>query len=757
MADQRFGITTVKNLRHQLPWAGVLACFVAAVTLESTLPASDDAGFGGPTSSQPLALSADGELLAVVNPDNDSVTLFDTSGSTPERIDEVPVGREPNGVALAPDGSEAYVANTLDGTVTVLKITGNRRKAKVHKVLQVGTEPYGVAVTPRGGQVYVSNARSNSVSVINARNDHLIDTIENVGPEPRGLAITDDDDDDGVVYVTQFLSLPLPGKVDGADDAKAGYVTKISAKTNAVIGQIQLDPIPDTGFKAAGDALARIPPDPVLFPFRTGAYPNQLNNIAIKGGFAYVPNTGASPNGPVRFNVNTQSLLNVIDRRAGTDAHRTINMHLAVAQQTNPARRFITQPWAMAFKHGSDEGYVVSAASNILIRVAVDSASGAATVLSDPGDPTRVLAIATGSNPRGIVVNGDDTRAYVMNYVSRDVTVVDLTGPRERVIATVRSAPLPAPGTLEDKIHIGKELYNTSIGVFDPATPGGAPIVGRMSAAGWSSCASCHPNGLSDNVVWIFAAGPRRTVPQHTDFDQTEPARQIQRALNWSAIFDEEEDFELNIRGVSGGQGLIVLADGVTQDPNVAGFVPLANANRNQLKVRGVGGWDALKAFVQFGIRVPLSPTPSDDPDVIDGRNLFASANCGQCHGGPQWTRSRINYTPPPGAGLVVNGQLIDQLRKVGTFDPAAFNEVRANAAPPLGGDGFSPASLLSISAFAETFLHNGAASSLSAVLDNVTHRSAGTGGVDTLTSPADRDRVVKFLLSIDARTVPFP
>jgi hypothetical protein len=44
---------------------------------------------------------------------------------------------------------------------------------------------------------------------------------------------------------------------------------------------------------------------------------------------------------------------------------------------------------------------------------------------------------------------------------------------------------------------------------------------------------------------------------------------------------------------------------------------------------------------------------------------------------------------------------------------------------------------------------------SLSGVLDNVTHRSAGSGGVDTLSNAADRDKVVQFLLSIDARTVP--
>jgi len=738
--------------------SGAMAVLLTFGLLGQPLPAKRSS-FSGPTTSQPLALSADGDVLAVANPDNNTVTFFDTSQPTPRLMEEVAVGREPNGVALSPDGREAYVANTLDGTVSVLKLIGGGQKAKLHKVLDVGTEPYGVAVTPNGDKVYVTNARSNTVTVINARNNHVTDTIEGVGIEPRGLAITndgDDNDDNETVFVTQFLSLPAPGKIDGADDAKVGFVTMISTETDRVTGQIQLDPIANTGFNAAGDALARIPPG-ASFVFPTGAYPNQLNNVAIKGRFAYVPNTGASPNGPVRFNVNTQSLLHVIDRAASLDAHRTINMHLAVANQTNTTRRFITQPWAMAFKHGSGDGYVVSAASNIVVKVATDPTSGAATVLSDPLDTTRVLQIPTGSNPRGIVVDDTDTRAYVMNYISRDVTVIDLTGPRESVLATVRSAARPLPGTLQDKIHIGKELYNTSIGVFDPATPGGAAIVGRMSAAGWGSCASCHPNGLSDNVVWIFAAGPRRTIPQHTDFDQTDPTRGTQRALNWSAIFDEEEDFELNIRNVSGGQGLIVLADGVTPDPNVAAFTPLANAGRNQLKVRGVPAWDAIKAFVQFGIRAPLSPVPSHDPDVISGRLLFGSAGCASCHGGPQWTRSRIDFVPPPGAALISNTQLIGQLRKVGTFDPTAFNEVRATATSPLGADGFVPPSLLSLFAFPQTFFHNGAANSVAAVLTNVTHRSAGTGGIDTLSNPADRQQLVKFLLSIDANTVPFP
>lgn len=257
-------------------------------------------------------------------------------------------------------------------------------------------------------------------------------------------------------------------------------------------------------------------------------------------------------------------------------------------------------------------------------------------------------------------------------------------------------------------------------------------------------------------MVWIFGPGPRRTLPQHTDFDQTDPARTIIRVLNWSAERDEEEDFELNIRAVSGGLGMIVLADGVTQDPNVFNLVPIASSGRNQLKVPGVGGWDSLKTFVQFGIRAPISPVSKTEPDVVAGRALFTAANCQQCHGGPQWTSGRVRFTPPPDAAQVVNGQLIAELRKVGTFDSTAFNEVRQNGSPtPLGADGFVPPSLLSIHAFPQTFLHGGAGGSLDDVLANVAHRSAGTAGVDTLTNAADRAKIVRFLLSIDAATVP--
>ena len=138
-----------------------------------------------------MALSADGRLLAVVNPDNDTVSFFDVQSDSNRKLPEIFVGTEPNSVAVNPEGTRAYVANTVSGTVTVISITRNSALvARALTNIAVGTESYGLALTPNGRKLYVTNARSNSVSVIDTNTNQNFKTIENVGNEPRGIAIT---------------------------------------------------------------------------------------------------------------------------------------------------------------------------------------------------------------------------------------------------------------------------------------------------------------------------------------------------------------------------------------------------------------------------------------------------------------------------------------------------------------------------------------------------------------------------------------
>src|SRR5262249_13877363 len=113
---------------------------------------------------------------------------------------------------------------------------------------------------------------------------------------------------------------------------------------------------------------------------------------------------------------------------------------------------------------------------------------------------------------------------------------------------------------------------------------------------------------------------------------------------------------------------------------------------------------DAIAAYIAFGIRAPISPDrprpPHVDPDLAAGRLVFASANRPSCHRGPKWTRSRVDFQPPPAAGQINAGQLFGKLVDVGTFDPNEFNELKANQpanTPANGGLGINVPSLVSV------------------------------------------------------------
>ena len=75
----------------------------------------------------------------------------------------MPVGSDPTGIAVTPDGTKVYVTNWGSTNVSVINTATNTVTATV----DVGTTPIGVAVSPDGTKVYVTNPSSNNVSVIN--------------------------------------------------------------------------------------------------------------------------------------------------------------------------------------------------------------------------------------------------------------------------------------------------------------------------------------------------------------------------------------------------------------------------------------------------------------------------------------------------------------------------------------------------------------------------------------------------------------
>ncbi len=725
--------------------------------------------------SSPIALTTDNRLLVVCNPDSDSVSVFLVQADTNRKVAEIRVGREPRSVAIHPTNQLALVTNQASGTVSVVDLRQLRRLQDI----QVGAEPYGIVITPDGREAWVTLAGVNgsfrilSFSALKQGEEPWLSAGEilsveapsaktEVQPELRslrGIAVVTRNGQD-FLYMTQFLSDLNQGGQQMADQGKSGRVFVVSRQTRSQVAAINLAPH-ETGFDADRTNFGGSATTP------TFGFPNQLQAIAVKGTRAYLPNTSASPEAPVKFDVDTQAFLGVIDTNSNQELGAfNINLNLAVKQQTAPPKLFLAVPWAVAFENGSNEGYVVSSASNVLAKIVL-AGDGRPSVVSDNvTGGTRVREIGVGKNPQGLVIASNDRRAYVMNYVSRDVSVIDLTRNPETVIATLQSAALPRAGTLEDRVHVGKELFNTSVGVFDQVDPAtNQPVRGRMANNGWQACVSCHPAGLTDGVIWQFPAGPRKSIPLNTSFNPNNPNEA--RLLNYSAIFDEVNDFELNIRNVSGGQGVIITdtLTSVAPHPVVRAFDP-ANFGRRQLTVRGVNALDAVTEYTKRGIRSPITGENAADPLVQQGRQLFIQANCQACHGGSFWTNSIRDFNPPPPANRLATGQapepplqfVLSVLRRVGTFNAAnPVEHTAANQAQrPLGAQGFNVPSLIGVGALGP-YNHNGECESLDCVLTNVTHRSAGVGGVDVLTNANDRAALARFLRSIDLNTRPIP
>jgi hypothetical protein len=156
---------------------------------------------------------------------------------------------------------------------------------------------------------------------------------------------------------------------------------------------------------------------------------------------------------------------------------------------------------------------------------------------------------AQGPEPSASPVGNTHAFAFVANDVSRNVSAIDL--PQQIVAAPIRdprviaSTALPADAKSQAVLK-GKRFFNTGLGRWS------------LKGQGWGSCQSCHIDGLTDNVTWYFARGPRQSVSLDGTFASSDGADQ--RILNWTAIFDEVDDFELNTRGVSGGVGALVSA-----------------------------------------------------------------------------------------------------------------------------------------------------------------------------------------------------
>lgn len=448
-------------------------------------------------------------------------------------------------IGLLPDGSRVYVANTAADTVDVL----NRASGRLLARIDVGIDPVGIAVRPDGREVWVANHLSDSVSVIDSDPasetfDQVIATVQDLDPttratrfdEPVGVAFASDTkayvalSSENLIAIVDVPSRLVVGHLEiTAQDPRAisvrgdrlyvvpfesGNQTQLSGCLGAesidgdrctfdfVEQVVANNNVLSLGYDAD---IVREPrmPDRDLFVFDT-ATDQLVETVSTIGTLLY--GVTADSNGRVFFaqtearndangragtlkqtlvDLENRAFLNqiaVVDCSAGTCAGpRVIELEPLPPENPPPGTALATFGIQIS---GDDSTLVVTAAGSHRLFT-LDASSG------------RVLGrVDVGWVPRGVVLesaaDGSPQRAWVLNAVANSVSVVDVSSASSpRLVRTIE---------LEDPTHPAVKL-----GRFAFANA-------NASSTGTFSCESCHPDGNTDQLLWVLG-GPKCELP----------------------------------------------------------------------------------------------------------------------------------------------------------------------------------------------------------------------------------------------------
>jgi DNA-binding beta-propeller fold protein YncE len=140
-----------------------------------------------------VVVSADGKLAITADNGNgggsdgnmDGASVIDLEGAHPHVIAHLTVEDAPEGLAIAPNGKFAVVANVngsnqpqawyhKTGSVTVLRING--KSVTVGRTLPVGTLPEAIMISPDSRYIYVGNFTDKDFSILKVNGSDVTDT-----------------------------------------------------------------------------------------------------------------------------------------------------------------------------------------------------------------------------------------------------------------------------------------------------------------------------------------------------------------------------------------------------------------------------------------------------------------------------------------------------------------------------------------------------------------------------------------------------
>src|SRR6516165_6992550 len=154
--------------------------------------------------------------------ESNDVSVIDTVANTV--VATVPVGSQPAGMAVSPDGARLYVANFVGGSVSVIETSSNA----VVATITVGAGPSFVTITPDGTRIYVDSA--NGVSVIDAATNTVLVTVPVGEISSFNMAISRDG---ARVYVARGSSVSV---IDTASNTVVATVGGVGAGPSFLVG-----------------------------------------------------------------------------------------------------------------------------------------------------------------------------------------------------------------------------------------------------------------------------------------------------------------------------------------------------------------------------------------------------------------------------------------------------------------------------------------------------------------------------------------
>jgi YVTN family beta-propeller protein len=527
--------------------------------------------------------------LWVVNPDNDSVTVFDAVSRSKQA--EITVGTSPRSLALAPDGS-VWVVNKASATIS--RISASTLSVSNTISLPRASQPHGIAMARSSSTALVTLEGTGQLLKISTTSLATTGSLA-VGANPRYVAVAADG---STAYVSRFITPPLPGEASTAVQTTVagvpvgGEVVVVNSGTMATVRTLVLA----HSNKADAENQGR-------------GIPNYVGPLAI------------APDGQQAFVPSKQD--NVL--RGSQRDGMALNFQSTV-RAVSSRLDLVNQREDLAARIDHDNASMASAAAfdplGVFLFVALETSREVAVL--DAVKRAPILRIDVGRAPQGLVVSADRKTLYVHNFMSRSVSVVDLTPLVQRGLASAPSlATLATVATekLSATVLRGKQLF------YDARDT-------RLARDRYMSCASCHNDGGHDGRVWDLASlgeGLRNTISLRGR------AGGMGR-LHWSNNFNEVQDFEGQIRTLAGGTGLMTDAQYNTGTRNQ----PLGD---NKAGVSA--DLDALAAYVGSLNSFAASPSRTGTGALStvgnEGRNVFINQNCAGCHSGANFSRSAVD------------------------------------------------------------------------------------------------------------------